>query len=194
MHLRVDDATVVSQLNNLQNRFGELSFVFLVSDRLSAEMLAAIEPYAAIVIAEREPADALISALTLAELGYHLSDQNGAADGPADKQSRPKSGPNSGPNSGLNSGLNSGPQSAPYSAPQANAADHMLSKREAAVLEYLCQGLSNKSIARELGIRETTVKVHLRSTYRKIGVKNRTQAAVWASKDPQDDASGSSSA
>ena len=48
------------------------------------------------------------------------------------------------------------------------------------VLGLLAKGASNKNIARHLGIVEATVKVHVRSLFRKICVDNRTQAAVWA--------------
>lgn len=54
------------------------------------------------------------------------------------------------------------------------------SPREAEILQRLLQGQPNKIIARELGITETTVKVHLKSLLRKISVSNRTQAAIWA--------------
>ena len=42
------------------------------------------------------------------------------------------------------------------------------------------EGLPNKLIARELAISEKTVKAHLTSVYRQIGVTDRTQAALWA--------------
>ncbi len=51
-----------------------------------------------------------------------------------------------------------------------------LSGREADVLERLLDGLTNKEIGRALDIQEVTVKLHLRSVYRKLGVKNRAQA------------------
>ncbi len=57
---------------------------------------------------------------------------------------------------------------------------HKLSLRERTILQHLTRGVSNKDIARDLGIQESTVKVHLRTCYRKIGVMNRTQAALWA--------------
>jgi two-component system nitrate/nitrite response regulator NarL len=44
----------------------------------------------------------------------------------------------------------------------------------------VAEGRSNKVIARILGIADATVKVHLKSLSRKIGVDNRTQAAMWA--------------
>ena len=55
-----------------------------------------------------------------------------------------------------------------------------LSQREFEVLQGLTQGKSNKEIARDLDIREPTVKLHVKTLYRKIGASNRTQAAMIA--------------
>jgi two-component system, NarL family, nitrate/nitrite response regulator NarL len=55
-----------------------------------------------------------------------------------------------------------------------------LSSREVEVLRCLSQGKANKVIAREWGISEATVKVHVKAILRKIQVKNRTEAALWA--------------
>ena len=55
-----------------------------------------------------------------------------------------------------------------------------LSPRELEVLEGLTQGKSNKEIARDLDIREPTVKLHMKTLSRKIGVSTRTQAAIVA--------------
>lgn len=55
-----------------------------------------------------------------------------------------------------------------------------LSPRELQVLEKLCEGKANKEIARDLGIQQPTVKLHMRTLYRKIGAHNRTQAAMIA--------------
>ena len=48
------------------------------------------------------------------------------------------------------------------------------------VLRCLLHGHSNKIIARDLGITDSTVKVHLKAVLRKINASNRTQAAIWA--------------
>jgi two-component system, NarL family, nitrate/nitrite response regulator NarL len=56
-----------------------------------------------------------------------------------------------------------------------------LSAREAEVLSYLREGTPNKIIARQFDVTEATVKVHVKAILRKIGVANRTQAAMWAS-------------
>jgi DNA-binding NarL/FixJ family response regulator len=53
-----------------------------------------------------------------------------------------------------------------------------LTPRQNEILMALSRGLSNKEIARELGIQETTVKVQLKLIYRVLQVSNRTQAAV----------------
>jgi DNA-binding NarL/FixJ family response regulator len=55
-----------------------------------------------------------------------------------------------------------------------------LTPREAEVLGLVRQGLANKQIARRLGISERTVKAHLTSVFQRIGVVDRTQAALWA--------------
>lgn len=55
-----------------------------------------------------------------------------------------------------------------------------LTKREQEVLGLVAEGLPNKLIARRLEISEKTVKTHLTSIYRRIGVDSRTEAAVWA--------------
>jgi len=55
-----------------------------------------------------------------------------------------------------------------------------LSEREMQTLEQLSNGLSNKEIARNLGVQEVTVKLHVKNVFAKLGVSNRTQAALLA--------------
>jgi DNA-binding NarL/FixJ family response regulator len=55
-----------------------------------------------------------------------------------------------------------------------------LSAREIEVLRLLTQGMANKQIGRALGITELTVKVHVGSVFRRIGVTDRISAAMWA--------------
>lgn len=66
-------------------------------------------------------------------------------------------------------------------AQKAPAAD--LTDREREVLSLLVQGMPNKQIARQLDISEKTVKAHLSSVFRRIGVTDRTQAALWAERN-----------
>jgi len=55
-----------------------------------------------------------------------------------------------------------------------------LTDRELQVLHGVCDGLQNKEIAHRFGIREVTVKMHVRAIVRKLGARNRTQAAMIA--------------
>lgn len=57
---------------------------------------------------------------------------------------------------------------------------HNLSVRELQVLEQLVKGQPNKRIAQFLHIEETTVKLHLRSIFKKLEVHNRTEAVIRA--------------
>jgi len=56
----------------------------------------------------------------------------------------------------------------------------VLTPREVDVLRLLGRGLANKRIALELGIAERTVKTHVSSILAKLGVTDRTQAALYA--------------
>jgi DNA-binding NarL/FixJ family response regulator len=60
--------------------------------------------------------------------------------------------------------------------------DPELTPREREVLALLADGLPNKLIARRLDISEKTVKAHLTNIFQRIGVTDRTQAALWAQK------------
>jgi DNA-binding NarL/FixJ family response regulator len=64
--------------------------------------------------------------------------------------------------------------------PSNDTAEVQLSEREQEVLGLAAQGLANKQIGRRLGISDSTVKVHLANIYRRIGVADRTSAALWA--------------
>ena len=66
------------------------------------------------------------------------------------------------------------------SARRAAAPAEGLSDREREVLLMVVEGLANKQIAQRLSISEKTVKAHLTSVFRQIGVTDRTQAALWA--------------
>ncbi len=55
-----------------------------------------------------------------------------------------------------------------------------LTQREFEILRSIAAGNSNKVIAKNLGITEGTVKVHVKNMLRKLGLKTRVEAAVWA--------------
>jgi len=58
-----------------------------------------------------------------------------------------------------------------------------LTPRELDVLRLVRLGLANKQIGRRLGISERTVKAHLTSAFQRIGVQDRTQAALWVERN-----------
>jgi two-component system nitrate/nitrite response regulator NarL len=58
--------------------------------------------------------------------------------------------------------------------------DVSLTEREREILECLAKGLNNKTIARQLGISDTTVKVHIKHLLSKLKLTSRLEAAVWA--------------
>lgn len=70
---------------------------------------------------------------------------------------------------------------APPAAPE--AVD--LTEREREILVLLAAGRANKEIARVLGISDATVKVHIKHVLRKLNLKSRLEAAVWALQHPQ---------
>ena len=68
--------------------------------------------------------------------------------------------------------------------------DASFTPREIEVLHRLRQGLQNKIIAYELGISESTVKVHLRNVMKKLNASNRTQVAFMLRRLPHLNAAG----
>jgi DNA-binding NarL/FixJ family response regulator len=74
---------------------------------------------------------------------------------------------------------------ATVSAERQEAANHGLTPRQLEVLALLARGMPNKLIARELGLSEGTVKVHLLAIFRALDVSNRTEAVVAAQKKLQ---------
>ena len=55
-----------------------------------------------------------------------------------------------------------------------------LTKRETDVLRGICEGKSNKEIARDYGLQEVTIKLHVKTLSRKLNARNRTHAAMIA--------------
>ena len=62
----------------------------------------------------------------------------------------------------------------------ATAREPALSPREREILVFLARGASNKEIARDLEVAESTVKIHVQHILRKLELTSRVQAAVWA--------------
>ena len=62
----------------------------------------------------------------------------------------------------------------------ASLAEAGLTDQEKNILEHLVEGKSNKLIARDMGITEGTVKVHVKHLLKKLNLRSRVEAAVWA--------------
>ena len=136
--------------------------VILCSAELAQKLRDALRSEVDAIIPDDQHLDLVISCLTVVEGGYRVSLRN---------QSVPQTG------RGL-AQLGAG------TSPNANVESTAhLSKREVAILARLRDGNSNKEIANDLGISDSTVKVHLRSVFQKMGVRNRTQAAIWATEN-----------
>jgi DNA-binding NarL/FixJ family response regulator len=70
--------------------------------------------------------------------------------------------------------------SGPLASQSGENAEIPLTNRESEVLKQVALGLTNKEIGQALGIGYETVKEHVQHILKKIGVRDRTQAAVWA--------------
>ena len=69
--------------------------------------------------------------------------------------------------------------------PQANNTESLLTDREQEIAALVAQGLSNKEIARELGVSANTIRSHISNILRKLKLTNRTQIAIYL-KDDED--------
>jgi two-component system, NarL family, nitrate/nitrite response regulator NarL len=67
----------------------------------------------------------------------------------------------------------------------ASAEQPRLTPREQEVLDLIASGLNNKLIARELNLSEGTVKVHVKHLLKKLGLRSRLEAALWAVEQQQ---------
>ena len=70
-------------------------------------------------------------------------------------------------------------------SPGVELAQRALSSRELQVLEMAAQGLTNAEIAARLAVTVHAIKFHLGSVYRKLGVSNRTEAAITLVREQQ---------
>ncbi|WP_039986915.1 LuxR C-terminal-related transcriptional regulator [Vibrio owensii] len=67
-----------------------------------------------------------------------------------------------------------------HSRPVNKSVSAILTKREQQIITFLSMGASNQQIAEQLFVSENTVKTHLHNIFKKIDVKNRVQALIWA--------------
>ncbi|MGC9371134.1 MAG: helix-turn-helix transcriptional regulator [Paracoccaceae bacterium] len=158
MHAAEVSAECVAEIQLFRQRHPEGHIILLAP--MGAEPPAELRDLVNVIFSDNHSAKALVGVLTMIGEGFRVSP---AGEEPA----RPKSLPEV-------AKLHQEKLHAP------DAATGALSARETTILARLRDARTNKDIANELGICEGTVKVHLRACYRKIGVRNRTQAAILA--------------
>ncbi|UTZ43267.1 LuxR C-terminal-related transcriptional regulator [Vibrio campbellii] len=73
-----------------------------------------------------------------------------------------------------------------HSRPLNKTVPAILTKREQQIITFLSMGASNQQIAEQLFVSENTVKTHLHNIFKKIDVKNRVQALIWAKENISD--------
>ena len=164
LHSACRDASTCQDIALLKSRFNSAR-VLVVTDRdVPIDVQNKLSQVAEAVLSEQRSADSLAAALTVVHEGYRLV-RAAAPHQPyqSDEQDAQARHPDQ--------------TNASAVTPKPSI---RLSARESAILQKLVDGGTNKAIANQLGICEATVKVHLRACYRKIGAKNRTQAAMWA--------------
>jgi DNA-binding NarL/FixJ family response regulator len=166
LHTHDTAATLQAQLTDLRKRTAKFRLVLITGLTSPSPAEAALMPNVEAVIPEEKSLDALVSVLTAVLEGYRVVLPKHDPGQPAPQDVTPGQ-----------ARLHLEISNPGRETPEAMAP---LSKRERAVLGVLMDGGSNKDIANRLGICEATVKAHLRTCFRKIGAKNRTQAAIWA--------------
>lgn len=165
----IDNA--IDQVAHLRDLCPDLRIVMITSDAVTTQIRDLLSDKVEAIMPENNSDGALIGTLAVVSEGYKVvhpsfNQKPQATDNPR--------------RLGLRKARTNG-TTKPIGTPSVGTkASRPLSPRESAVLEKLRGGGSNKDIANDLGICEATVKVHLRTCFQKIGVKNRTQAAVWA--------------
>lgn len=151
-----------------------------MSSSVPAEVINTLTPRINALIMDNRSLQTLTGFLTVVQEGFRISLTNGplTSDQPCERrfQSSGNQNPAGGPDADPETPADSANSDASVSLGR-------LSPRERDVLRRLCNGQTNKDIAKQLDIVESTVKVHLRGCFRKIGAQNRTQAAVWATQN-----------
>ncbi|MEP3329184.1 LuxR C-terminal-related transcriptional regulator [Sedimentitalea sp.] len=164
-------------LSDFQLRFGTARIILLMSSSVPTEVVDALTPRIDALIMDDRSLQTLTGFMTVVQEGFSILPTNVPLTSAKRCVSPFHSVEPLGPAEVLDNDLGS---LAVSTNSDASISLGRLSPREREVLRRLRNGQSNKDIAKQLDIVESTVKVHLRGCFRKIGAQNRTQAAVWA--------------
>ncbi|EWH02690.1 response regulator transcription factor [Halomonas sp. BC04] len=155
LDLGLPDAEGLSGLLHLREAYPQLPVAIISAEQDRRIVLDAIDMGAVGYIPKSTPRDALLAALgRILEGQLYL---------PPDIMRRP-----------------SAPNASPPPPPGSEDRLALLTGKQLEVLERMTRGESNKQIARELGIAETTVKTHVSAILRKLGVSSRVHAILAA--------------
>jgi DNA-binding NarL/FixJ family response regulator len=157
-HFLSVDQVEVETLKKLACIYPEVAIIVLCVQSEVKQVCEVLGQTANAIIADDKPIEVLISALQIVSNGFNLVHPSQET---------------------MQTGSVTLDQHVLATTP--SEACHILSERELAVLVKVHDGLSNKEVARQFEISESTVKAHLRSIFQKTGLRNRTQVAIWAS-------------
>jgi two-component system nitrate/nitrite response regulator NarL len=155
----------VERVRAITQEYASARIVVIGDHSETGEVLTALEAGASGYLRETMSCEALVKALELVILGETVLPTQSIKQLPA------RADP-------IQESLRMLPKPQPANAAQLN--EVAFSAREVTILRHLVNGASNKVIALRLAITEATVKVHVKAILRKMHVKNRTQAAIWA--------------
>lgn len=182
-----DQNRLVEELERFRAQNPTSPLVLVTNQSLTPQTEARMTQLVHAVFPENKPSEALVALLRVVGAGYRAfapaSAEVSLTDIPATEMATGAAPPAS--HAQQTQSISDVPTAPPATPTMAQPIEHrldevQLSQRERTILQRLMFGASNKSIANDLGICEATVKVHLRTCFRKIGVQNRTQAAIWA--------------
>jgi two-component system nitrate/nitrite response regulator NarL len=159
LDLKLRGESGLETLAKMKQRNAEMPVIVLSASEAAGDVREAIGAGADGYVVKSASADVLIHSISLVMTGQRVAPL------PLDIMSEASSQPSQ---SAANSAVRHHPK---------------LTAQESRVLSYLGEGMSNKEIARTLGIFEGTVKVHVKSVFRKLGAKNRTMAALMATQE-----------
>lgn len=168
-------ARLAARLDALRSSLPELRIALICDDADLADVALHCASAADSVLTKNVSSERLVRILELTRLGQRIlpNDWIDRALQAIDRPSLPC-------RAGGRADGHAGGPAAPETGGACDAPAPDLTRREGSIADCLARGLPNKLIARELGIAEPTVKVHVKALLRKLGVRNRTQAAVWA--------------
>ena len=157
IHIPNSDKNTLAQLRAIRDEYPNAAVTILSSPGTEPLLHSQTDYWANAIIPDNKPLDLVIETLSVVSRGYSVMDTKL-----------------------MKSAQIIAPvMDSQLSLDEIEADTSDLSKREVTVLKEIRVGRSNKEIARVLDISDSTVKVHMRSIFRKIGVRNRTEAAIW---------------